>query len=142
MGSERVVPKRVIPKSSTVENIQPRQGMAPASNRFATPLLLAISAGLALYIARRLHIDIGGLWVVMSALAITRKTLLSSLPTARDQLLGTAVGALSGAIFGILKEPAIRLAAAVVLSTAVCNSIAALRGVTYRILPALRRRSS
>jgi len=125
MGSERVVPK-----SGTVENIQPSQGRLP-SDLFGTPLLLAISAGLALFIARKLHIDIGGLWVVLSALTITRQTLLSSLTTARDQLLGTAVGALSGAVFGIIKEPAISLAAAVVLSSAVCNSIAELRGVIY-----------
>jgi uncharacterized membrane protein YgaE (UPF0421/DUF939 family) len=114
---------------STVQNIQPSQGMAPAAGRFLMPLLLAISAGLALFIARRLHIDIGGLWVVISALAITRQTLPSSLTIARDQVLGTAVGALSGAVFGILREPALGLAVAVVLSTAVCNSIAVLRGV-------------
>src|ERR1700733_6195506 len=96
----------------------------PASERFAGPVLLAISAGLALFIARRLHIDIGGLWVVLSALVSTRPTLVSSLTTARDQLIGTLVGALAGAIFGLLQEPAIGLAGAVVLSAVVCNSIA------------------
>jgi uncharacterized membrane protein YccC len=95
------------------------------------PLLLAVSAGLALFVARRLYVDIGGLWVVLSALINTQPTLLGSFTTARDQLLGTLVGVVLGAVFGLLREPAIALAAAVVLSAAVCNSIAQLRGVVY-----------
>lgn len=114
MGSERVA-----------------QETAPAPDRLATPLLLAISAGLALFIARRLHVGIGGLWVVLSALTNTRQTLVSSLMTAREQLLGTVVGVVLGAVCGLLREPAIALAAAVVLSAYVCNSIARLRGVIY-----------
>jgi uncharacterized membrane protein YgaE (UPF0421/DUF939 family) len=104
---------------------------APESERFAAPFYLAISTGLALFIARKLHIDIGGLWVVLSAIVTTRKTLPIALTTARDQLAGTVIGALSGAAFGFLQEPAIGLAAAVVLAAAVCNSIPILRGSIY-----------
>jgi uncharacterized membrane protein YgaE (UPF0421/DUF939 family) len=106
-------------------------GTAPESEGFAAPFYLAISTGLALLIARKLHIDIGGLWVVLSAIVTTRKTLSVALTRARDQLVGTAIGALSGAAFGFLQEPAIGLAAAVVLAAAVCNSIAMLRGSIY-----------
>ena len=95
------------------------------------PVLLAVSAGVALFIARRLHIDIGGLWVVLSALINTQPTLLGSLTSARDQLLGTLVGVVFGAVFGLLREPAIGLALAVVLSAAACRAIARLRGVIY-----------
>jgi uncharacterized membrane protein YgaE (UPF0421/DUF939 family) len=92
---------------------------------------LAISGGLALFIARRLHVDIGGLWVVLSAVIILRPTLMGSLMTARDQLLGTTVGALSGAVCGLLSEPAIGLTAAVFVSAIACSAVAMLRGGTY-----------
>jgi uncharacterized membrane protein YccC len=118
-------------RPESLESTPPSQATAPATDRFVTPLLLAVSAGLALFIARRLHVDIGGLWVVLSALINTQPTLLSSFTTARDQLLGTLVGVVLGAVFGLLKEPAIGLAAAVVLSAVVCNSIARLRSVMY-----------
>lgn len=93
--------------------------------------LLAISGGLALFIARRLHVDIGGLWVVLSAVIIPRPTLPASLGIARDQLFGTIVGAVCGAVFGFLAEPAIGLFAAIFLAAAVCASRPLLRGAIY-----------
>jgi uncharacterized membrane protein YccC len=113
------------------ESADSTPGTAPVTDRFVIPVLMAISAGLALFIARRLHVDIGGLWVVLSALINTQPTLRASFTSARDQLLGTLVGVVLGAAFGLLREPAIALAAAVVLSAIVCSAIAKLRGVTY-----------
>jgi uncharacterized membrane protein YgaE (UPF0421/DUF939 family) len=113
------------------EKVAMKTDTAPESEGFAAPFILAISTGLALFIARKLHIDIGGLWVVLSAIVTTRKTLVVALPTARDQLAGTAIGALFGAAFGFLQEPALGLAGAVVLAAAVCNSIPMLRGSIF-----------
>jgi len=93
-----------------------------------TAFLFALAAGLALFVARKLHVDLGGLWVVLSAVTILKPKASETLKIARNQLLGTAVGVSLGAVFGLMNLPVAGVALAV-FSTALVCSIPILRGV-------------
>jgi uncharacterized membrane protein YccC len=88
----------------------------------------ALAAGLAFFVARKLHVDLGGLWVVLSAVTILQPTASEALTIARNQVLGTAVGVSLGAVFGLMDLPVASVALAV-FSTAIVCSIPILRGV-------------
>ncbi len=91
-----------------------------------TALFFALAAGVALFVARKLHVDLGGLWVVLTAVTILRLNVGDSFAIARNQLLGTAVGVTFGAIFGLVHPESLGIGLAVFLTAAVC-SISALR---------------
>jgi uncharacterized membrane protein YccC len=93
-----------------------------------TAFFFALAAGLAFLVARKLHVDLGGLWVVLSALTILKPKAGETPTIARNQLLGTAVGVSLGALFGLMQLPVASVALAV-FSTAVVCSIPLLRGV-------------
>jgi uncharacterized membrane protein YgaE (UPF0421/DUF939 family) len=93
-----------------------------------TAFFFALAAGLAFFVARKLHVDLGGLWVVLSAVTILKPKASETLNIARNQLLGTAVGVSLGAVFGLMNLPVAGVALAV-FSTALVCSIPILRGV-------------
>jgi uncharacterized membrane protein YccC len=95
-----------------------------------TAFLFAVAAAVALLVARRLHIDLGGLWVVLSAVLILKPKLAATLTVARDQLLGTTVGVVFGAGFALMNRAVISVALAAFLTALVCGSIPMLRTVT------------
>ncbi len=92
--------------------------------------LFALSAGIALVTARGLHVDLGGLWVVLSSVSILKPRLSDSLEIARDQLLGTTAGVTFGALFGLLHQPVVSVTLAIFLTAVVCRSITMLRSIT------------
>jgi len=93
-----------------------------------TAFFFALTAGLAFFVARKLHVDLSGLWVVLSAVTILKRKASETLNVARNQLLGTAVGVSLGAVFGLMNLPVAGVALAV-FSTALVCSIPILRGV-------------
>lgn len=50
-----------------------------------TAFFFALSAGLAFFVARKLHVDLGGLWVVLSAVTILKRKASETLNVARNQ---------------------------------------------------------
>ena len=98
-----------------------------ASVRWAVSL--SVTAGIAYFIARRLNVDLGGLWVVLQAVLILRRNIVDSVMVARDQVIGTTTGVAFGAICGLLPLHSIGIALAVFLTATVCSAITMLRGV-------------
>jgi uncharacterized membrane protein YccC len=94
-----------------------------------TAFALALTGAVALFVAKRLHVDLGGLWVVLSAVLILKQTLIDSLTIARDQLIGTTVGVCCGAIFALLSPAVLGVALAIFLTALVCLAIPTLRRV-------------
>lgn len=87
-----------------------------------TAFFFALAAALALFVARRLHIDLGGLWVVLSAVTILRPKLQDALSIAREQVIGVTVGVLLGGLFGsLLHDPIASTAVAVFFTALVCS---------------------
>lgn len=93
-----------------------------------TAFFFALAASLAFFVARILHVDLGGLWVVLTAVTILKPKASETLSIARNQLLGTAVGVSFGATFGLMHLPVTSVALAV-FSTALACSVPILRGV-------------
>jgi uncharacterized membrane protein YccC len=92
--------------------------------------LFALSASIALVTARSLHIDLGGLWVVLSSMSMLKPRLSDSLEIARDQLLGTTAGVTFGALLGWLHQATLSVTLAVFLTAVVCRSVTMLRSIT------------
>jgi uncharacterized membrane protein YgaE (UPF0421/DUF939 family) len=61
----------------------------------------AVAAVLSMYAANLLHLP-QGYWAAISAIVVMQSEVGATLSASRDRLIGTAIGAVAGALFGML----------------------------------------
>jgi len=84
-------------------------------------LLIAVASTLAVLVSKWFHADLGGLWIVLTAIVVIQASAPDSWQAAIDRVIGTVIGALTGAIAGALfyMSP-FGVVAAVTLAALIC----------------------
>ncbi len=89
------------------------------NSHIALAVKTAVTAVLSIYAANLLHLP-QGYWGAMSAIVVMQSEVGATVSASRDRLIGTAIGAVAGALFGTLGSNVLWLGLASTLTILIC----------------------